>query len=76
MAIQGGAALHFCLVWGFPLSVKRWSEAQIGKPYRLYSHIFLPSFTHITPIIRTGLQPLYNWNFSLRRICIFEGKFR
>ena len=28
---------------GYP-GVKRWSEAQIGKPYRLFSHVFRPEF--------------------------------
>ena len=28
------------------------------KPYHWYSHIFLPSFTHITPIISAGLSAL------------------
>jgi hypothetical protein len=42
--LSGGVTSTFLFTLGMTPSVKRWSEAQIGKLYRLYSHIFRPEF--------------------------------
>ena len=46
--------------------LEAWSEARISGQYLVYTHIFLPSFVHIIPIIQAGrFAALVKFEFSL-----------